>query len=456
MTCEEAENLISARIDGELFADDPAAVALEAHLTGCATCRAMAEAMAVQDAALVRAFAPERRVANTVAERVAAPLSVRRASPQRRWIIGLAASAIAASVFISVATLWPRHHRDDSRATATPPATQPAADLIAQVALSTGEVFTCPADKTDEWKPLTSGAAIATGDRVRTSPSARVELVMADGSQVRLNGETEATLSGDRCVELKQGQLWSAVPEKAQPLCVVALPVAEANDRVTVVTPPGARVDFRCESKSSVLTAVEGSATVTDARGGEARVSSGNAMTLVNGLASASSGASDVLLTTRWLNDLLVLKGGNDPEVAARVKELLSRINQENPATRPIEGPVTPGPIEQMVRSQGERWSNPFACHVRSPESLNDPAARVTAARLLADLAPPSAITDLIALLADRDGQIRFYAATALHRLTGQTLGRSPAECSTDSPATAEQTRRAWQAWWDQHNAQGT
>ena len=66
------------------------------------------------------------------------------------------------------------------------------------------------------------------------------------------------------------------------------------------------------------------------------------------------------------------------------------------------------------------------------------------------------AITDLIALLADRDGQIRFYAATALHRLTGQTLGRSPADCSTDAPATAEQTRRAWQAWWDQHNAQGT
>jgi hypothetical protein len=74
---------------------------------------------------------------------------------------------------------------------------------------------------------------------------------------------------------------------------------------------------------------------------------------------------------------------------------------------------------------------------------------------LLGDLAPPSAIPDLIALLADRDGQVRFYAATALHRLTGQTLGRSPAQCATDSQPSAEQTQRKWQAWWDQHRTQG-
>jgi hypothetical protein len=280
---------------------------------------------------------------------------------------------------------------------------------------------------------------------------------MADGSQVRLNGETEATLSADRRVELKRGQLWSAVPQTARPLCVVAPPVDAAKDRVTVVTPPGARIDFRCEPDASVLTAVAGSATITDARGDEAHVFPGNAMTLVNGLPTARSGASDVLLTTRWLNDLLVLKDGDDPEVAARVKQLLSRINQENPATRPIDGGVvTPGPVEQMVRAQGERWSNPFACHVRSPHSLDDPAARVTAARLLADLAPPSAIPDLIAFLADRDGQVRFHAATALHRLTGQTLGRSPAQCASDSQSSAEQTQRKWQAWWDQHHAGGT
>ena len=54
MNCEEAANLICARIDGEP-ADDGAAVVLDAHLAECAGCRATAEAMQLQDAALVRA-----------------------------------------------------------------------------------------------------------------------------------------------------------------------------------------------------------------------------------------------------------------------------------------------------------------------------------------------------------------------------------------------------------------
>lgn len=461
MNCEEAETLISARIDGELSASDPAGVALDGHLAECAECRAAENAMSMQDAALVRAFARERRVADAVAARAVASMStspstsMEQRGSARRWVIGLAASVIAASALISVAMVWPGHREKTQQAT-TPPATQPAVESVAQVAFSTGDVFTCPSGKTDEWQPVRAGAAIATGDRVRTSSAARVELVMADGSQVRLNGETEATLSGERCVELKQGQLWSAVPDKAQPLRVLAVPDAAARDEVTVLTPPGARIDFRCEPGASVLTAVGGSLKVTDTRGAEAHLSTGNAISLINGLASARSGTSDVLLTTRWLNDLLLLKGGNDPEVTARVTELLKRIDQENPSTQPTAGVVAPGPVEQIVRSQGERWSNPLACHVRSPESLDDPSARVTAARLLADLAPPSAIADLIGLLSDRDGKVRFYAATALHRLTGQTLGRTPAECSTDSPATAAQTQRAWQAWWDRQTAGGT
>jgi len=40
MSCEEAINLISARIDHELSADDR--LRLEAHLAECADCRATA------------------------------------------------------------------------------------------------------------------------------------------------------------------------------------------------------------------------------------------------------------------------------------------------------------------------------------------------------------------------------------------------------------------------------
>jgi hypothetical protein len=300
---------------------------------------------------------------------------------------------------------------------------------------------------------VAKGAALAEGDRVRTGPAARVELVLADGSQVRLNGGTEARLDADRCVELKQGQLWSAVPQKSQPLRVTS--PAEAGGTVTAVASAGCRIDWACPTGgSSVVTAVQGPARVTDTRGAETQLPAGTAVTLVGGVSSGHSASRDVLLATQWLNDLLVLKGRNDPELTARVNELLSRVKLESAAaTRPAVAPAVPGPAEQLIRAQGDRWSEPLACHLQCPDSQADRATRLTAARLLADLAPPSTIPDLIALLRDGDGEVRFYAATALHRLTGQNFGRTPRQCATDTADAVEQTQKKWQAWREQNKA---
>ena len=175
----------------------------------------------------------------------------------------------------------------------------------------------------------------------------------------------------------------------------------------------------------------------------------GEAATFRDGVPAAPCAAADVLLATRWIDDLLVLKGRDDPELSARVSELLARIKSEAPTTRP----AAPGPTEQLIRAQGDRWSEPMACYVQSPRSRNDRAQRLTAARLLSDLAPPSAIPDLIALLGDADGQVRFHAVSALHRLTGQTLGRSPEQCAQETAESLGQTQKKWQAWWEQNKA---
>ena len=469
MTCDEAENLISARADGELPPGDSAALALDAHMAGCAECRATADAVQVQDAALVRAFAPARRASDVVAERAFATLLAERAAPAgqittapsratppRRWVIGIAASAIAASVVLATVLFIPRPKEPVAR-----PTFASAAPPVAQVSLSTGDVFTCPSHSTDAWRPVSPGASLAGGDRVRTGPSARVELRLADGSQVRLNGGTEARLDPGRSVELKQGQLWSAVPPGSQPLLVTA--PREAGGTITATNTPGGQLDFACAPAGPVVTAIHGPARVTDGRGTETQVPPGTAMTFVAGVAAGAGAPGDPLLAMRWLDDLLMLKGRDDPERMARVNELLSRAKLEAAAAPagstpagsmpPAAAPSAPGPVEQLIRSQGDRWTDSLACHVRSPDSLADRATRVAAARLLADLAPPSAIPDLIALLPDRDGEVRFFAAKALHRLTGQNLGRTPEQCATDPADEAEQTHKQWQAWWEQNQA---
>src|SRR5436853_2771357 len=72
MTCEEALNLICARLDRELAAED--AARLEAHLADCIACRATVDAMAAQDADLRQAFAGRRAAAQRVADSVVAQL----------------------------------------------------------------------------------------------------------------------------------------------------------------------------------------------------------------------------------------------------------------------------------------------------------------------------------------------------------------------------------------------
>src|SRR3954452_10091098 len=91
MQCGEAINLICARIDGELGEED--AHRVDAHLAGCAECRATAEAMTLQDAQLVRAFAPRRDAAANVAGRVVAEQARATRPTWSHWWIPVGAAA---------------------------------------------------------------------------------------------------------------------------------------------------------------------------------------------------------------------------------------------------------------------------------------------------------------------------------------------------------------------------
>src|SRR5262245_44950097 len=77
MDCEQALNLISARIDREIDPSDDAL--LTAHLLECALCRSSAEAWQAQDVELRRAYAGCEAAGAAVAERVVAKL---RALPE--------------------------------------------------------------------------------------------------------------------------------------------------------------------------------------------------------------------------------------------------------------------------------------------------------------------------------------------------------------------------------------
>src|SRR5262249_21010965 len=115
MQCDDAQNLLNARADGELGADDEQA--LNAHLAECAQCQSAAEALKVVDTDLRRAFAPRRDAATRLAENtlatvraagtesasLAPPVSLepRSSEPRFAWsqlLVGLAAGFLLAVV----------------------------------------------------------------------------------------------------------------------------------------------------------------------------------------------------------------------------------------------------------------------------------------------------------------------------------------------------------------------
>jgi hypothetical protein len=450
--CEQVANLISSRIDGELAAADEAV--LDAHLGECAICRAMMEATEVQDAAMLRAFAGGRDAAAALAQRVELQMTGAASGPAatvagRAWqrsamrIAGWTAAA-AAGFIGAVILMGP----------AAAPVTQlqlsaQPADPIAHLALTSGEVFTCPSGE-KAWQPIVQGASLEPGAKVRTSGAAKCELALPGGSRLRLNSGTELRLATASDVQLTGGQIWSAVPQNAGMLRIAA------GDACVTTGGPHAQFDVACEPDAATVTVVAGSAQV-NGQGQAATVHVGESLR-VGGIAPLATYTcepiADPMKATQWLDDLLILLPPDDPELQARVDALLTRIVTERTGSAAATAVQEPGPIEHDVRARGALWAAPMARyatkHLSAPAEA-DQLKRRAAARLLADLAPPSCVGDVIPLLADDNGEVRFHAAAALNRLTGQTLGFSPHRCAATPRDPAPLA--AWQQWWTRNRS---
>ena len=103
---------------------------------------------------------------------------------------------------------------------------------------------------------------------------------------------------------------------------------------------------------------------------------------------------------------------------------------------------------EDEIRSLGDHCVVPLTQFLCENGRQDTDEQRRTAARILADVAQPWSAGELIKLLPDRDGEVRYHAARALQRVAGFDFGRSP-EQYRDEPAEAGASEvRRWQDWW--------
>jgi ferric-dicitrate binding protein FerR (iron transport regulator) len=429
MDCEQSFVLLIAEIDQEIQAEERTLLAQ--HLSECADCRARAAAFRLQDSDLRQAFAGRRRAVDALAGRVIAQLPPRPANVRDRfgWLPMLAAAAAGFLVAVGIFRPWekaPQVAADRDGKLSAKLATE---TLLLAVSNGAVEIL---APGSGGWQELNAGSRVPVGSRVRTGPAVRCEFRTADGSEVGLNRSTELLLTAGRSLELTQGQILASVAEAPTPF-QVAIPGA-------TVTALGTEFDLLCGSAESVLTVLRGSTRV-DGKMNRVIVEKGERAKLVGGRVREKGRAEDLLQTTLWVNEILILKGPNNKALAARIDDLLAQIGESK----------TSFLHEEEIRALGFHCALPLTRFLQSERYQAATSKRHIAANILADLAQPWSIPDLIKLLHDKDGHVRYQAARGLQRLTRETLNHPPAEWRDQPPEMVEALYKQWQEWWRDH-----
>ena len=288
MNCEEAIELISAKLGREITAPD--SDRLGAHLQQCAACQAADEAFTAQDIDLRRAYARCDRSAGQVGARAAAVVQNSRPhggtmfSRSRIWW-----TVSAAAMISGVAFLLAQNFRTNPS-----PQPEPGGPGVAQTAADRHSALA--ALVTPRARPTVPAAAVAVGDQVRTEAGQRRRVALPDGSIVYVNEETTIQVLGDRKLKLERGDLFIEVAPK---------PNAGAAATFTVETPK--RSVSALGTKFAVQAADAGTGVVVT----QGKVKVSGVERVVAGGQQLKPGSSDVTAAPRsshvldWTRDLM-------------------------------------------------------------------------------------------------------------------------------------------------------
>jgi hypothetical protein len=429
MDCELATNLLSARLDGQLAAAD--APLLDAHLATCEPCRLTAEALAQLDESLTESFAPRRAAATAVAERVIHRIQLESpavSTKSRAWWLPMILSAAAgfALAFVVLAP-WKKPTTTAVDKTANPATIPAVTQPLGKLSVATGAIELQLPGQSD-WTVMPTGGAIPPNARVRTPDGVRCEFLMADASEVRLNGGTELVFTSPRAFNLVAGQVFTSV-RPGPTIFEVALADASVSSAAET------QFDLLATAPSAaVLTVVEG-ATRVRGRAAEQLVKTGERVKLDRGTLGEKQAVRNLTIATNWVNELLVMKGRDNQELVKRIDHLFAEIGRTKLEQL----------YEEEIKALGDHCVIPLTRYIQSPRSKEEPYRRTKAMQILGDMAQPWSIPDLIPMLDDDSADVRYHAARALRRLAGTDLNISPENWRDRRDPKLV---KSWDNWW--------
>ena len=198
-----------------------------------------------------------------------------------------------------------------------------------------------------------------------------------------------------------------------------------------------------CKPAETILTVLEG-ATKVEGKDQWRTIQTGEQATIVDGLVIRTQLLRQYSQVVNWSDELLKLRGPTDKQSERHMSLIMNDLFAHL-------GEAKIGEFsDDELRSLGPHVVLPLTRYLQSERSKSpqEERKRHRAARLLADMAQPWSVVDLIELLGDSDKQVRFYAAVGLKRLTRETLGHEPDEWRDHSLAAFKSAREEWRKWW--------
>jgi hypothetical protein len=292
-------------------------------------------------------------------------------------------------------------------------------------------------DADSDYKAI--GESLEANAWVRTGPKAKATFEFPDGTELRVNENTEIQVGSSRRIELKMGEIFLIAVNGSETFALKTpfsdMTLAQGTFDINFFNrDPNSPEAKRVSKTVTEVTVIAGQITIPSKRYTQ-QVDTGYWCTLVDGTLNTPNQMGDPVVSSRWTHELLLKRGKMTPEIEQRLRilmQMLGRYGKHEDLS------------DQAIRALGDLATPFLAEYLKFPSSPQETSRRLASAKILQEHATKAQIPDLVPTLQDPDADTRVAIAKTLERLAGTNLKYDEAYWRGGK---CEAGQKAWEEW---------